>query len=191
MTGDTLDRLVEEHRSLERLFDELASTSDTTEEEEPVLPAAKKKALILHISRVISTHEDVEASILGPFIRSRLAEGHRLSRSQRRRYHQTEKLLAIIARRSISSPDLSELLTQATEAVVEVMAEQESTTFPQIRAALRGDDLAQLEHKEASARRHASTRPHPYVSHRGALARLIRAVLAFVDKLRDHIVPRL
>ncbi|MGH9092056.1 MAG: hemerythrin domain-containing protein [Acidimicrobiales bacterium] len=190
-TGDAFVRLVEEHRALERLLDEIASTSDTDENKNPVIRAAENKALILRLSAEITAHEDVEASVLGPTIRSRLDGGRRLSRSQRRHYRQTEKVLALITRRSMSSPDLPVLLTQIDKSVHELVAQQESTVFPQVRGALHGDELGRLCHRLESAQHHATTRPHPYLSHRGSVARLVRAGVAVLDRLRNRLTPRL
>lgn len=82
-----IGRLIGDHRELDKLFDELDNASG----------AGATKDLIIRVSRAISAHEDVEASVLGPVIRSRLDGGRRLSRLQRKRYHETERLLAILA----------------------------------------------------------------------------------------------
>ncbi len=176
-----IGRLIEDHRELDKLFDELDNASG----------AVATKDLIIRVSRAISAHEDVEASVLGPVIRSRLDGGRRLSRLQRKRYHETERLLAIIARRSISSPDLPDLLTRVVEAVGTLIAEQESSTFLRVQAALSYDELTKLDDRVGSARRHATTRPHPYLSHHGSLAQGVRRAMAKVDRLRDRLTPRL
>lgn len=174
-------QLVEEHRELERLFDELWDTSS----------AYEQKKLIIHIRQVISEHQDVEATVLAPVIRTRLEDGHRLWRSLRHRYRLIEKLLWEIERRSISSPDLSELLDDVETAVEQLIADQESLTFSLLPTILSPDELNKLDDELTWARRHATTRPHPYLPHRGALAKYARAAMAFVDRIRDRLTPRL
>lgn len=177
-----LGQLLEEHRDLDRLFDELSSTSSSGYE---------KKKLIIHIRQAISEHEDVEASVLAPVIRSRLDDGHRLWRSSRRRYRLIEKLLGEIDRRSISSPDLSELLVNVETAVDQLIADQESSIFPRLRSILSPDELKKLNDGLTAAHCHATIRPHPYLPHRGVLGKDARAGMAIVDKFRDRLTPRL
>ena len=50
-----IGRLIEDHRELDKLFDELDNASG----------AVATKDLIIRVSRAISAHEDVEASVLG------------------------------------------------------------------------------------------------------------------------------
>ena|GEM_PF-3431337 len=179
---DGIDQLVTEHRALERLFDELGRPSGS---------AWERKGRIIRICQAISEHEDVEASVLAPLIRSRLNDGHHLWRSLRRRYRTIDKLLAEIERRSISSPDLPELLERAMTAVDELIEEQESSTFARIRSTLSRGELEKLDDQVTAAHRHADTRPHRYLPRRGALARKARTGMAVVDKLRDRETPRL
>lgn len=179
---DGISQLVEEHRALERLFPELSSPSGA---------AWERKGRIIRIRQAISQHEDVEASVLAPLIRSRLDDGHHLWRSSRRRYRKIDKLLAEIERRSISSPDLPELLESAMTAVDELIEDQESSTFSRIRSTLSRGELGKLDDQVTAAHRHADTRPHRYLPRRGVLARNLRAGMAVVDKLRDREAPRL
>jgi hypothetical protein len=164
------------------LFAELSSPSGS---------AWERKGRIIRIRQAISEHEDVEASVLAPLIRSRLDDGHRLWRSSRRRYRRIDKLLAEIGRRSISSPDLPELLESAMTAVDELIKDQESSTFSRIRSTLSRGELGKLDDQVTAAHRHADTRPHRYLPRRGVLARNARAGMAVVDKLRDREAPRL
>ena len=116
---DGIDQLVEEHRALERLFDEFDAPSRS---------AWERKGRIIGIRQAISENEDIETSALATVIRSRLAAGHHRWRSLRRRYRAIDKLLEQIERRSISSPDLPELLERVMTAVDELITEQESST---------------------------------------------------------------
>ena len=179
---DGIDQLVGEHRTLERLFAEFASPSGS---------AWERKGRLIAIRRAISEHEDVEASVLAPLIRSRLGDGHHRWRSLRRRYRTIDQLLGEIERRSISSPDLPELLERVMTAVDELIEEQESSTFSRIRSTLSRGELGKLDDQVTAAHRHAGTRAHPYLPRRGALARSARAVVAVADKLRDREAPRL
>jgi len=181
-TTDGLEELVVEHERIRRALDELVDTSG---------PAWEKKDQLKQLRQLISRHEDVEASILAPVIRSRLDHGHRQWRSSRRLYRHIDSLLALIDRRSISSPDLPQLVEGLRRAVGELIARQDTVTFPGLRAALAGQELEHLGDRVAAARHHATSRPHPYVPHRGMLARLVRPEAAILDKLRDRTPPRL
>src|SRR5579872_1835589 len=72
-----LGGLVAEHRELARAFAELTSSSDDS---------WTKKKQIIHLRQMICAHEDVEASMLAPLIRSRIPDGRYLWRSSLRRY---------------------------------------------------------------------------------------------------------
>ena len=180
--NDGINQLVEEHRALERLFGDFNDPSSS---------AWERKARIIRIRRAISEHEDVEASVLAPLIRSRLDDGHHLWRLVRRRYRKIDKLLMEIERRSISSPDLPELLERAMTAVDELIELQESSIFSRIRSTLSRAELKKLGDRVTAAHRHADSRPHRYLPRSGSLARNTRAAMAVVDRARDRETPRL
>ena len=180
--NDGIDQLIDEHRALEKLFAEFDA---------PSLSAWDRKGRIIRIRQAISENEDIETSALATLIRSRLADGHHRWRSLRRRYRAIDKLLEQIERRSISSPDLPELLERVMTAVDELITEQESSTFALIRSTLSRRELEKLDDRVTAARRHADTRSHRYLPRRGAFAREVRAGLTVVDKLRDREIPRL
>ncbi len=179
---DGITQLVDEHRALERLFADFSSPSSSSWE---------RKDRLIRIRQAISEHDDVEASVLAPLIRSRLEDGHRLWRSLRRRYRKIDKLLMEIERRSISSPDLPELLERAMTAVDELIEAQESSVFSRIRSTLSRAELGKLDDQVSAAHRHADSRPHRYLPRSGVLGRTARAAMAVVDKLRDREAPRL
>lgn len=179
---DGINQLVAEHRALEQLFGELASPSGS---------AWERKGRIIGIRQALSEHLDVEGSVLAPLIRSRLDDGHHLWRSARRRYRTIDKLLEQIERRSISSPDLPELLERVMTAVDDLITEQESSTFSAIRSTLSQGDRGKLDDRVTIAHRHADTYPHRFLPRRGVLARGARSGMAVVDKLRDREAPRL
>ena len=180
--NDGITKLVEEHRALERLFADFAKPSSS---------AWERKARIIRMRQAISEHDDVEASVLAPLIRSRLDGGHRLWRSLRRRYRKIDKLLMEIERRSISSPDMPELLERAMTAVDELIAAQETSIFCRVRSTLSRAELGKLDDRVTAAHRHADSRVHRYLPRSGVLGRGTRSAMAVVDKLRDREAPRL
>ena len=180
--NDGINQLIEEHRALERLFGDFNNPSSSPLE---------RKARIIRIRQAISEHEDVEASVLAPLIRSRLDDGHHLWRLVRRRYRKIDKLLMEIERRSISSPDLPELLERAMTAVDELIEVQESSIFSRVRSTLTRAELKKLGDRITAAHRHADSRPHRYLPRSGLLARNTRAAMAVVDRARDREAPRL
>ena len=179
---DGINQLVEEHRALERLFGDFNNPSSS---------ALERKARIIRIRQALSEHEDVEASVLALLIRSRLDDGHHLWRSVRLRYRKIDKLLTEIERKSISSPDLPELLERAMAAVDELLEVQESSIFSRIRSTLTRAELKKLGDRIAAAHRHTDSRPHRYLPRSGLLTRNTRAALAVVDRARDREAPRL
>lgn len=180
VAGDGLESLVADHRELARSFDELAAAAD---------PLDAKQRLI-HMRQAICLHADAEAGALS-LLGSRLDGGRERWRSWRRAYRRVEKLLAEIERRSISSPDLSELIEDVIADVERLIGEQEKVTFPLLRSALSTTEQAELAQRVLAARRWGDTRPHPHLLHRGVLSRTLRAGLSPVDRLRDRMAPRL
>lgn len=178
--ADGLASLVADHRELARSFDELAGATD---------PLAAKQRLI-HMRQAICLHADAEAVALS-YLGSRSTGGRERWRSWRRAYRRVEKLLAEIDRRSISSPDLSDLIEDVIADVQRLIGEQETVTFPLLRSTLSPAERAELAGRVLVARRRGDTRPHPHLLHRGALSGVLRASLAPVDRLRDRMAPRL
>ncbi|MDQ6785019.1 MAG: hypothetical protein M3063_16600 [Actinomycetota bacterium] len=179
--GDGTEQLSCDHREMEELFDEFAKPQSSM----------SLKYLILRTGKVISEHLDVEAAVLGPIVRSRLADGHRIARVSLGQHRGIERLLAKIERRSVSSPDLAGLVTQLASAVHRLASEEESSTFAQVRASLNPAELHDLGDRMLAARRWAATRPHPYLPHRGRLARVTRASMGIADRVRDKLIIRL
>lgn len=178
--ADGLASLVADHRELARSFHELAGATD---------PLAAKQRLI-HMRQAICLHADAEAVALS-YLGSRSTGGRERWRSWRRAYRRVEKLLAEIDRRSISSPDLPELIEDVIVEVQRLIGEQETVTFPLLRSTLSPAEQAEVARRVLVARQRGDTRPHPHLLHRGALSWALRASLAPVDRLRDRMVPRL
>lgn len=179
---DGLHRLVVQHRNIERAFAGLARTPGS---------AWEKKKQLIYLRKMICAHENVEALVLAPLVRSRIPNnGGDLWRSSRPLYHAIERLLVEVDRRSISSPDLPELLEDVGVATSALILHQEYLTFPQLRSALDPGELEHLDHRLVRVHGHATSHPHPLLPHRGPLAYRARAMMAVLDRLRDRTTPR-
>jgi hypothetical protein len=177
---DALEALVADHRELEQSFEEL----------EGKVGPGEAKQLLTRIRQEICRHVDAEVAALALF-GSGQGRDRQYWSCRRRTYRQVEQLLVRVDRRSISSPDLSEMVEQVVTVVRQLMRAQETVAFPLLRATLTRAEHEKLARRVDAARRRGTSRPHPHLLQKGSLSRALREGLAPIDGLRDRMLTRL
>jgi hemerythrin superfamily protein len=144
---DVVDLIMQDHREVERLFDELKNHPDKRPLLTPVLCA------------LLTAHSRAEEAEVYPVAKDEAGETEEIAHSQEE-HAQAEQLLAELAKTDPTSPGYDEVLGKVVEAVTHHVEEEESTVLPGMRARLDEERRAQLGKAFATSReQHLGERP--------------------------------
>ncbi|GAB1516209.1 hemerythrin domain-containing protein [Actinophytocola sp. KF-1] len=120
MTGDVVDLIMQDHREVERLFDELKQHRDKRPLLTPVLAA------------MLTAHSRAEESEVYPVAKKEAGEDEEVAHSQQE-HAQAEEMLVRLTGADPESPEYDRLLGELSEAVRHHVQEEESTVLPKMR----------------------------------------------------------
>jgi hemerythrin superfamily protein len=132
--GDVVDLIAQDHREVERLFEELKAHPE------------KRPLLVPVLSALLTAHSRAEEAEVYPVARNEADETDEIAHSQQE-HAQAERLLARLAETDPRSSEFDHVLTELVEAVthhVEEEEEEESTVLPWMREQLDDDRRAEL-----------------------------------------------
>ena len=132
MAQDVIDVIMQDHREVERLFDELRTSP------------AKRPGLVPVLTTLLTAHSRAEESEVYPVARDEAGETDEVEHSQEE-HLLADKLLAKLADTDPASPEFDRALTELVEAVSHHVEEEESKVLPGMRrlSAARRADLAE------------------------------------------------
>jgi hemerythrin superfamily protein len=135
---DVVDLIVQDHRELQRMFDELRSDP------------SRRKTLVPVMSTLLFAHSRAEESEVYP--RARAAGGEEdVEHSQEEHLEadrRAERLMAL----DPDSDDFGEALEELIEAVTHHLEEEEQSVLPHMRDRMSADELTDLGEKFLAAR---------------------------------------
>jgi hypothetical protein len=99
-----------------------------------------------------------------------------------------ERLMVLIERRKVNSPDLPDLVTDLRAATLEHVERVRSRLNPALRDALSEEELAEMAEKITAADEMVVSHPHPHLLSLGPLANLTTRLASRFDRLRDRTV---
>ena len=147
MSGDVVDLIMQDHREVERLFDELKQHRDKRPLLTPVLAA------------VLTAHSRAEESEVYPVAKKDAGETEEIEHSQQE-HAQAEQLLVRLTEADPESEEYDRLLAELTEAVTHHVQEEESTVLPGMREHLDEGRRVQLGRAFATSRaKHLGDQP--------------------------------
>ncbi|WP_328324655.1 hemerythrin domain-containing protein [Kribbella sp. NBC_00382] len=142
MTADVVDLIMQDHREVERLFDELKDHPE------------KRKGLVPVLTTLLSAHSRAEESVVYPAAAAEADEADDVAHSQEE-HVEADQLLAKLAATDPDSAAFDKVLQDLVDAVSHHVNEEESSVLPGIRAKL--SEKRRLELAEAFA---ASRKEH-------------------------------
>ncbi|CAM3717691.1 hemerythrin domain-containing protein [Kibdelosporangium persicum] len=144
---NVVDLIMDDHREVERLFDELKNHPD------------KRPLLTPVLCSLLVAHSRAEEAEVYPVAKQEAGETDEVEHSQHE-HAEAEQLLARLAKANPTSPQYDELLKKVTEAVTHHVEEEESTVLPKMRERLDDSRLSQLGKAFAASRaRHLGEQP--------------------------------
>ncbi len=146
MSGDVVDLIMQDHRELERLFDELLSSPE------------KRPALVPVMVTLLTAHSRAEESQVYPAARD--SGGEEDVEHSQKEHLEADQLAAKVAETDPESDAFADVLTELVEAVTHHIEEEESTVLPGMRERLDADTLETLGQAFLTSREeHLGSRP--------------------------------
>jgi hemerythrin superfamily protein len=148
MTGDVVDLIMQDHREVERLFDELKSHPE------------KRPNLVPVLTTLLTAHSRAEEAEVYPAAREEAGETDEVAHSQEE-HAQADQLLKRLAETEYESADFDQVLDELVEAVTHHVEEEESTVLPGMRERLDENRLQELGKAFATSRaEHLGEQPY-------------------------------
>jgi hemerythrin superfamily protein len=136
---DVVDLIMQDHREVERLFEELKSHPE------------KRPLLVPVLTSLLTAHSRAEEAEVYPVAIDEAGESEEVEHSQEE-HAQAEQLLERLAEADPQSPAFDEILTEVVEAVTHHVEEEESTVLPGMREKLDQGRLEELGQAFAASR---------------------------------------
>ncbi len=147
MAGDVVDLIMQDHREVERLFDELESSPD------------KRPNLLPVLTTLLTAHSRAEEAEVYPVARDEAGESAEVAHSQEE-HLLADQLLARLASTDPTSPTFDKVLTDLVDAVTHHVEEEEAKVLPGMRERLSGRRRTELgEAFLASRAQHLGEQP--------------------------------
>lgn len=147
MDADVVDLIMQDHREVERLFDEMKSNPD------------QRPLLVPTLTALLTAHSRAEEAEVYPVARDEAGEAEEVAHSQEE-HAQAEAILTRLAQTDPHSSTFEKILDELVEAVTHHVEEEESTVLPGMRERLGDERRAELGHAFAASRaQHMGDRP--------------------------------
>lgn len=147
MSEDVVDLIMQDHREVERLFEELRTHPE------------KRALLVPAMSAVLLAHSRAEENEVYPVARDEAGETDEVAHSQKE-HAEAEELLERLAGLEPRDPEFDRVLEKLIEAVTHHVEEEESTLLPGMRERLDEGRRVELGRAFAASRaEHLGPRP--------------------------------
>jgi hypothetical protein len=170
---NAIEVLKDEHDSLQMLF---ARVSGVDED---------RREILKHLIQTLSVHMTMEKQLLVPVVKERVAEGNRLADHLSDYHDKAGRIMTLLDRRKVNSPDVPDLVTELLELTNGHVADASTTLFPALCEALSAEELTELGTTMVSDERQILTHPHPHLPDSGPVAKVSRWAASLIDRGRD------
>jgi hemerythrin superfamily protein len=137
---DVVDLIMQDHREVERIFEELKSSPE------------KRAGLTPVLVTLLTAHSRAEEAEVYPVARDEAGIADDVEHSQEE-HLQADRLLARLAEKDPESPDFDQALSELVEAVTHHVEEEESKVLPGMREGLTVERLQELADRFAQSRK--------------------------------------
>lgn len=165
-----------EHEGISRLFEDVSD------------PQAHRSEVLFDITRRLAAHVAVEQSVFLPLAREREIVGPDTADELKDGYHEMERLLVLIERRKVNSPDVPQLVTELKDVFEAHVRRFSDSINERAASALSGEELRDLRQRMETADATILSHPHPHLLSLGPISRFTTKLVARFDQLRDRTV---
>lgn len=183
-TSDIYTALGNDHRQVERLFDQLEVSPERADYDD-----VARKRLAQRLVMVGSRHEAAEEMVFWPGVRRMVPDGNDLADAALAQEREAKYILDTL-RLAASADAIAELAGEFARASRAHIAFEEEQVWPELRRHTTRLAAAILGLKFAMARRLAPTRPHPQGPDRRLGLFTAGVAAATMDRVRDAVSGR-
>lgn len=173
MEKNAIAVLADDHAAVQTLFHRVSQ------------PDEDRPAVLGELLRSLSAHVAAEKQIVVPILREQSDEGKVLADQLRDDHDRIEKLVILIERRKVNSPDVPDLVNELLEISKRHNRQADECLFPFLGAHLSDAELADLGATLRSDEVQLTSHPHPHLPDTGPLAKIARKAAALIDRGRD------
>jgi hemerythrin superfamily protein len=175
MGQDAIDFLLEQHRQVEKLIDQIKTASSETRGE-----------LFDQLREMLAVHETAEEIVLRPVTKATGDEGKRIANERIAEENEAKQVLADLEKLDPTSEAfLTEFGSFAAD-VLEHATNEEQQEFPLVRRENDADRLSKLGSAMQMVEKVAPTHPHPSAK-TAAVTLAVGPFASLVDRARDAI----
>lgn len=180
--ADVLDLLIEEHREVQHMVDELAMQSH-----QEVDPRELSDIVIASLVR----HSVAEEMYVYPAMREYLLDGDQQVEHDISEHQQLEECLKQLEGLHPADGEFTEVVARLRSVLNDHVRDEEDNQFPRMRQTIPEERLIELRGKVEMAEKVAPTRPHPGAAHSELFHKTVGPGVGMVDRLRDALSGRM
>jgi hemerythrin superfamily protein len=177
---DVIDVLTADHREVQDLANQISATAEPDERRELT------DQLIAELVR----HSVAEEMYVYPAIRDHLPDGEQAIEHDIQEHKELETLMKHLEGADAGTTEFEDALRTLQQVLADHVRDEESEQFPQLRAQVPAETLADLREKVERAKKLAPTRPHPSAPNAELFHKLVGPGVGLVDRLRDKLTGR-
>ena len=178
---DLVTVITEDHRSVEKVFDELQRGNGSDEH---------RRNLADHMIAELVRHSVAEEQFMYPATRKYVAGGDDIADHEISEHGEVEQLLKNLEGVDPSHARFNELVSAVVENVRHHVEEEENDLLPKLRSAVSEQELRELGDRVLRAKEVAPTRPHPSAPKQPPANLIVQPGAGFIDKIRDGLGKR-
>jgi Hemerythrin HHE cation binding domain len=173
MDVNAIEVLSEDHSALQALFGRVSQ------------PDENRPAVLDQLLKSLTAHVATEKQLIVPILTGHSHEGEALAQQLGDDHDAIEKLVILVERRKVNSPDVPDLVNKLLEITQRHTRQADECLLPFLRHQLSEADLADLGAAMRSDERQLTSHPHPHLPDTGPLAKITRKAAALIDRGRD------
>lgn len=179
--SDGITVLIEDHRAVEQVFQELESGSGSPEH---------RRDLTDHVIAELVRHSVAEEHYLYPTTRKALSDGDQVADHELSEHTEAERIMNELDGLDPTDARFNELLGELINAVRHHVKDEEEDLFPRLREACSETELTELGEQIVRAKDSAPTRPHPATPKKPPMNKMLDPGAGLVDRMRDALSGR-
>jgi hemerythrin superfamily protein len=171
--GDVVDLLLDQHRVIRELCDEISSAA-----------VADREQPFRSLLRLLAVHEAVEEELVHPYVKRRVDGAKAAVADRVEEEREVNRMLVALDALGPTDPGFGELFARFRRALLTHADKEESSEFAGLRSVTRPAERTAMAAAMRVASALAPTHPHPG-NESASRALLVGTPLAMIDRARD------
>ncbi len=176
---DAITLLKDDHNTVEQLFKRFEQAGERAH--------VQKRQIVDRIIEELSVHAAIEEQVFYPVARAAVPVTETIALESLEEHHIVKWLLSELEEMDPAHERFDAKVTVLIENVRHHVEEEENDFFPQVRAHLGRNQLAEMGETMANAKKTAPTRPHPRMPDSGPANAVAGAITGVVDRVGNNI----